>query len=83
MNSFKGILKRIGKYTWYVLLFICFSAITGAVAGITWYVLTEHSYKECDETPPAHAGGIILGQAKLVLNLRVLDILYSVVSLPH
>ena len=36
-----------------------------------------------DETPPAYAGGIILGQAKLVLNLRVPDILYSVVSLPH
>ena len=36
-----------------------------------------------NETPPACAGGIILGQAKLVLNLRVLDILYSVVSLPH
>ena len=35
------------------------------------------------ETPPAYAGGIILGQAKLVLNLRVPDILYSVVSLPH
>lgn len=36
-----------------------------------------------NETPPAYAGGIILGQAKLVLNLRVLDILYSAVSLPH
>ena len=33
--------------------------------------------------PPAHAGGIVLVQARLVLNLRVLDILYNVVSLPH
>ena len=35
------------------------------------------------ETPPAYAGGIILGQAKLVLNLHVLDTLYSAVSLPR
>ena len=48
MNSSKGILKRIGKYIGYVLLFICFSVITGIVAGITWYALTEHSYKDCD-----------------------------------
>jgi len=42
------ILKRIGKYIRYVLLFICFSVITGVVVGITFYVLMEHSYKECD-----------------------------------
>ena len=44
------------------------------------FLIEEHSeYK----TPPACAGGIILGQAKLVINLRVPDILYSVVSPPH
>ena len=48
MNSSKDILKRIGKYIGYVLLFICFSVITGVVAGITLYSLTENSYKECD-----------------------------------
>ena len=48
MHSYKDILKRIGKYIGYVLLFICFSVFTGIVAGITWYALTEHSYKECD-----------------------------------
>ena len=49
MNSSKNILKRIGKYIAYVLLFICFSVVTGIVAGIVWYTLTEHSYKECDK----------------------------------
>lgn len=48
MNSSKDILKRIGKHIRYVLFFICFSVITGLVAGITWYALTEHSYKDCD-----------------------------------
>ena len=48
MSSYKDTLKRIGKYIGYVLIFICCSVITGVVAGTTWYVLTEHSYKECD-----------------------------------
>ena len=47
------------------------------------YLLTQVVLRLNHETPPAYAGGIILGQAKLVLNLRVLDILYSAVSLPH
>lgn len=36
-----------------------------------------------NESPPAYAGGIIIGQAPLVQNLRALDTLYSVVSLPR
>ena len=48
MNSYDDILKRIGIHIRYVLFFICFSVITGLVAGITWYALIEHSYKDCD-----------------------------------
>ena len=40
-------------------------------------------YEFCNESPPAYAGGIIIGQAPLVQNLRALDTLYSVVSLPR
>ena len=36
-----------------------------------------------NEPPPANAGGIILVQAKLAPYLHALDVLYSVVSLPH
>ena len=48
MSLFKDISKRIGKYIGYTILFILSLIIIGVVAGITWYALTEHSYKDCD-----------------------------------
>ena len=48
MNSYKNILKRIGKYIGYIIIFLCSLAIIGIVAGICFYLLTEHSYKTCD-----------------------------------
>ena len=48
MNLYDDILKRIGKYIVYTVIFIFSLIIVGVVAGITWYVLTEHSYKDCD-----------------------------------
>lgn len=48
MNSFDDILKRIGKYIVYTVIFIVSLIIVGVVAGITWYALSEHRYKDCD-----------------------------------
>lgn len=48
MNSYGDILKRIGKYIVYTVIFIVSLIIVGVVAGITWYALIEHSYKDCD-----------------------------------
>ncbi len=48
MSSYDDISKRIGKYIGYTILFILSLIIIGVVAGITWYALTEHSYKDCD-----------------------------------
>lgn len=48
MNSYDDISKRIGKYIGYTILFILSLIIVGVVAGITWYALIEHSYKDCD-----------------------------------
>jgi len=48
MSLFKDILKRIGKYMGYTILFLLSLIVIGIVAGITWYALTEHSYKDCD-----------------------------------
>ena len=48
MNSYNDISKRIGKYVGYTILFIISLIIIGVVAGITWYALIEHSYKDCD-----------------------------------
>ena len=46
--------------------------------------LYPHIYPRLiNESPPAYAGGIIIGQAPLVQNLRAPDTLYSVVSLPR
>ena len=42
------ILKRIGKYIVYTVIFIFSLIIVGVVTGITWYALTEHSYKDCN-----------------------------------
>ena len=49
MNSYDDISKRIGKYMGYTILFITSLIIIGIVAGITWYSLTEYSYKYCDK----------------------------------
>ena len=47
MNSYKNILKRIGKYFGYFVLFIFSLLCIGIVAGITYYKLTEDSYRDC------------------------------------
>ena len=48
MSLFKDISRKIGKYIGYTILFILSLIIIGVVAGITWYALTEHGYKDCD-----------------------------------
>lgn len=48
MSLFKDILKKIGKYLCYFMLLFSFLVIIGMVAGVTFYALVEHSYKECD-----------------------------------
>ena len=45
MNSYKDILKRIGKYIAYVLLFLCSLVIIRIVAGFFIYVFLD---KDCD-----------------------------------
>lgn len=48
MSLLKSILKNIGKYLWHTLFFVVSLLTIGIVAGITFYLLTEHSYKDCN-----------------------------------
>ena len=47
MSSLKSILKNIGRYLGYTLFLIVSLLTRGIVAGITFDLLTEHSYKDC------------------------------------
>ena len=50
---------------------------------LLFFCTADYKQQNNNESPPAYADGIILGQTKLVLNLNILDTLYSIVSLPH
>ena len=46
MSSYKDILKRIGKYVGYAVLFLCSLIIIGIVAGFFIYAFLD---KDCDK----------------------------------
>ena len=48
MSTCKSIFKNVGKYAGYAILFLCSLVVIGVVAGATWYMLSEHGCKDCD-----------------------------------